>query len=381
MWSLIFWLASFFVIYTFIGYPLLIQLIAKRKATLPATEPETWPSIGLVIPVHNEAGCVEKKLLSINELDYPKEKMTVTFVSDGSEDNTVEVIEALSQTEPFSALTIKSIQYAPRAGKPTALNHGVAAQDCDILIMTDARQNIDKSAIKRLVARLNNPSIGAVSGELVFLDPETHTGANVGLYWRYEKWIRDAESRVHSVAGVTGALYAIRREDFKPLYPEAILDDFEVPMAILKQGKRIVFEAGAEVYDAPQEASEREKQRKIRTLTGNFQSFAHNSWLFSPFKNPIAWQFISHKVFRLFVPYALLLTLISSLLAPGPFYKVIFLAQLIAYGAVAATYFKPTLKENRLLNFMVVFLELNWASVVALKKFATGEVEIKWQKT
>ena len=87
-----------------------------------------------------------------------------------------------------------------------------------------------------------------------------HTGANVGLYWRYEKWIRDAESRVHSVAGVTGALYAIRRE-IKPLYPEAILDDF-VPMAILKQGKRIVFEAGAEVYDAPQEASERENSVK-----------------------------------------------------------------------------------------------------------------------
>jgi cellulose synthase/poly-beta-1,6-N-acetylglucosamine synthase-like glycosyltransferase len=220
-----------------------------------------------------------------------------------------------------------------------------------------------------------------VSGELVHRASSTQTGQSIGLYWRYEKWIRKSESRLRSTVGATGALYAIRTHDFHPLPPDTILDDFEIPMRIARQGKRILLEPEAHVYDSLQTQSAAEKKRKIRTLTGNFQTFSRNPWLFSPWQNPLWFQFLSHKAFRLLVPYALALTLISSALVPSPFYHLALALQLGFYLLAAAGQWAPATRKSKLVSFAHVFFDMNAAAIVALLLFVSGRVSAKWEKT
>ena len=319
----IFWGSAVFVFYTYAGYPFLIWLISRSQQSILG-EPDgytDWPGVTIIIPVHNEEAHIDSKLNNLQALDYPQENLEIIFVSDGSTDSTNKLLENVGN--------IKLISYFPRQGKPTALNKAVLEVKTDIILFTDVRQELEVRAIKFLVSTLCKNNIGAVSGELIHRDPLTHTGKNVGLYWRYEKWIRRAEAQFHSTAGVTGALYVIHRNDYFPLLEDTLLDDFEIPIHILKKRKRVVFDPRAKIYDDVQEESKKEQTRKIRTLTGNYQSFMRNLWLFSPLSNPIFIQFISHKVFRLLVPYALLFIMVTSLLLSGMFYHYVTWLQFI----------------------------------------------------
>ncbi len=371
-----FWAALFFIIYTYFGYPVVIWALSRMRRELPPCRmmpDDGWPSVSVVIAVYNERSRLEAKLKNLRNLKYPPGKLFFVFVSDGSDDGTNDLLAAQSD--------VYLIQYRERRGKPHALNTAVAQLTTDIVVFADVRQRIEENAIYSLVGRLGDPDIGAVSGELHHYDPETATGQDIGLYWRYEKWIRKAESRFFSVAGVTGALYAIRIADWAPLSPDTLLDDFEVPMAILRSGRRIILEPAAAVYDISQEDLGGEKKRKIRTLTGNFQSFSRNSWLFSPKANPIFFQFVSHKVFRLLVPYAMAVVLVTSLFLPGLFFRLAVVAQMLFYMGGIAGLLRPALFSHRVFSFIAVFIELNWAAVVALKKFLDGSFEVKWEKT
>lgn len=371
--EVLFWFSAAVIVYTYFGYPVLIWMLSKKGTTPSFKEPSEWPSITLLTPVYNDLDKAKKKIDNLMALDYPKDKVTIMMVSDGSTDGCDDFLRNDDR--------IKFVSYSPRQGKPTALNTGVKEIESDIIVFTDVRQQVKEDAAKRLVTRLLEPGIGAVSGELVLLDPATNTGAHVSLYWQYEKFIRKAESRVASVAGVTGALYAIYTKDYTPLAPDTLLDDFEVPLEIIRNGKRCIMEPGAIIYDFPQEDTAGEKNRKVRTLTGNFQSFFRHPWLFSPTKNPIWLQFISHKFLRLVVPYFLLLTLLSSALAPHPFYQLVFIGQILFYGLALGSNVLPALKKNRLASLANVFTELNWAAVLALKNYLSQEVNVKWDKT
>jgi len=372
MITLLFWTSVLFILYTYLGYPLLIRARAQDFPQTPAPMLEHWPDISIIIPVHNEAHHIEAKLNNLRALDYPQDKLHITFVSDGSEDNTNDLLR--------DQAGINFIEYQPRQGKPTALNTAVEQQTTDLLVFTDARQMLAPDAVQKLVARLVQPGVGAVSGELCFGSPTDSTAHSVGLYWRYEKALRQFESQVHSVAGVTGALYAIRRQDYVPLYKDALLDDFEVPIQILKKGKRVLFEPGAFVYDQAQADAKVEKTRKIRTLTGNFQSFAHNKWLFSR-ENPILWQFISHKVCRLVVPYAMIIAFVSNVFLFSPFYRICFIFQLCFYGMGFAAMLSPRLQKLKIPSFAAVFIRLNWAAVLGFIRYRQKQVSVRWEKT
>ena len=371
----LFWISTIFIVYTYVGYPVLIWGLARL---FPAQEkavdiPESWPLVSIVIPVYNESANLDHKLDNLRQLNYPSDRLQIIFVSDGSTDDTVDILR--SQTD------IHTIAYPERQGKPTALNHAMEESRGEIVVFTDARQTLDPGAVRNLVLRLLRPGIGAVSGELCHLDADGHVSANVGLYWRYEKWIRKAESRFHSTAGVTGALYAIYRKDYQPLLNDTLLDDFQTPINILREGKRVVFESTARVFDTLQQSSAGERARKIRTLAGNFQAFVRNKWLFVPVKNPILWQFLSHKVFRLLVPYAMVVALLSSFLADGWFYGLAAGLQGVFYLLGGLALLVPAMSKNRILSFVLVFLELNAAAVIGLLQFLTGRTRVKWQKT
>lgn len=373
--ELLFWLAFAFVAYTYAGYPIGIWALSRFRREEPA-EPDVvgeWPAVTVVIAVHDEAARAKAKVENLRALDYPQDRLRFLFVSDGSTDAT----ESILEREPDVTL----VRVPERRGKACALNVAMAHVETPIVVFADVRQQIESQALRHLVARLLQPGVGAVSGELLHLDPTTRAAAHIGLYWRYEKWIRKAESRFASTVGVTGALYAIRREDYTPLEPGTLLDDFEQPMHLARRGRRVVFEPRAMMYDELQEDVAGERKRKIRTLTGNFQSFARHRWLFVPWQNPLWVQFVSHKWFRLLVPYALTVMYVSSMLAPGTFYRAAATLQGAFYMLAFVGAAIPALRRSRLVSFAEVFVELNRASVLALRNYLEGRTDARWEKT
>lgn len=373
--ELAFWGAALFVAYTYVGYPLGVWALSRFRSQTQVDPgaPVDWPELTVVVAVHNERGRIARKIENLRAVDYPAGKMQILFVSDGSTDGTP------SEIERFHGVGL--LAYEQRKGKPYALNRALEQVNTPIVVFTDVRQELGPDAIRRLVARLWDPQVGAVSGELVHRDPRTHAAAHIGLYWRYEKWIRKSESRLASTVGATGALYAIRRRDWEPLPEDALLDDFEVPMRIVRRGHRVLFEAGAHVYDELQQDTVGERKRKVRTLTGNFQAFARLPWLFVPWHNPLWIQFLSHKVFRLVVPYALIVAAVASAVGDGPWMRGAAAAQALFYIASAGGLLVPALRRQRLISFAVVFVELNWAAVVALRNFLLQRVDPRWEKT
>lgn len=373
--QLVFWLSFGFILYTYLVYPLIISVLARftKSDDHHSSAVGELPTISFIIAAYNEEQRISRKIRNIQTLDYPEGKIEIIVGLDGCTDDTSKVLDAFPD--------VRVVEAPERTGKPIALNRSVAASRGEVLVFTDVRQEIESSAVIRMVSLLMSQSgIGAVSGELVQKDSENSIARNVGLYWRYEKWIRANESRIGSVPGVTGALYCLRRCDFEPIPDDAILDDFEVPAKILRSGKKVKFLPDANIIDIAQGAVEGEMQRKVRTLTGNFQSFHWNKWLFNPFVNPIWWQFLSHKVFRLVVPYALVCLFLSSFWLTDEIYVLAFWLQFAFYVVATAKHLFPGLAIP-FSSFALVFVSLNIAAVLALKRFVLGQVEVTWRKT
>jgi poly-beta-1,6-N-acetyl-D-glucosamine synthase len=372
--EVIFYLCTLIIVYTYAVYPLLIFCLAGCRPKINSIAlTKKIPEVTVVIAVHNGEEYIKDKIESIYSQSYPKDKLKIVFISDGSDDSTVSLIKQYPE--------IRLLENNTRKGKAFALNKAVSAVDTQYIIFTDIRQRLSSNAISLLIQQLNNDSVGAVSGELVLGGADGNASKQIGLYWRYEKFIRKSESRYKSVPGVTGALYAIKKKDYRDLESDTILDDFEVPMNIMRQGKRIIFESNAIAYDRVSNNMAVEKQRKIRTLAGNYQSFIRNLWLFSPYKNPIFWQFISHKVLRLIVPYCLILLFFIPLLVENDFIQTLFFIQCIVYFLAL---FGPKLNLpgvlGSIVNFLNVFLQMQLFVVIALMVFMSGKLNVKWKQ-
>jgi poly-beta-1,6-N-acetyl-D-glucosamine synthase len=256
-------------------------------------------------------------------------------VSDGSTDGTRSVLAPYRDAVRLIEL--------PQGGKPTAVNAGAAAATGDLLVFADARQRFAPDAIRQLVANFADPRIGGVSGELVLESPVDPEGGDstisegVGLYWKYEKWLRRHESRIASTLGATGAIYALRRSLWRPLPAEALLDDVLAPMRIVLAGYRMVFDDEAKAFDRPEVDSATESRRKTRTLAGNYQILSLEPRILLPFGNPVWGQYVSHKLGRLLVPWALIVALVTSALLSTQswVYAVALMLQLGLYGLAA----------------------------------------------
>lgn len=366
-----------FCIYTYAVFPIWLHLRARSVVDSPRQPLADYPSVSVIIAAHNEQSNIETKLSSLKQLDYPADKLQIIFVSDGSTDDTVAKLTHAQKT--MSNLEVE--HYSQAAGKPTALNKGVECATGDVLVFMDARQSVSANSIKALTERLMQSDIGAVSGELSLAGDDGMESANVGLYWRYEKWVRLNESKLFSTTGATGALYAIRKSSYVPHEPDVLLDDFDTPVSLLAKGLRTVFEPDAKVYDVAESSGRGEFRRKTRTLAGNFQSYHRHRWLFDSRQNPVFLQFLSHKVFRLLVPYAMLLAFVASILGSGLFLKVMFVLQLLFYGAGLANMAGVKGLDNKLFNFIKVFLQLNAAAVAGAFRFATGGASVRWKQT
>jgi cellulose synthase/poly-beta-1,6-N-acetylglucosamine synthase-like glycosyltransferase len=308
----LFWASVLLVVYVYAGYPLVLALWSAVAGRPPRKHADSgrraFPSVTVVVAAHNEGSRLAGRVANLLEQMYPG-PLEIIVVSDGSTDGTRDVLA------PFSD-RVRLIEQ-PRGGKPQALNAGVAAARGEIIVFADARQRFASDATLALVSNFADPEVGAVTGELV-LDCELHDNEpdsaiadGVGLYWKYEKWLRRYESRVWSTLGATGAIYAMRRSLWQPLPPQTLLDDVLAPMRVVLGNKRIIFEERARAFDQVAPNGPAESRRKTRTLAGNYQILALEPRLLLPVINPVWLQYISHKIGRLMVPWALVTTFVS----------------------------------------------------------------------
>jgi biofilm PGA synthesis N-glycosyltransferase PgaC len=366
--KLLFWISIAALLYTYIGYPVAIWLLARirRPGILKQT---IRPRVSVVVPCHNEEATILARIDNLLETRYPESQLEIIVVSDGSTDRTVERVRAHSSSR------VRALAYGERRGKAAALNLGVSNASGEIILFADARQSFAPDAIEELVANFADRRVGAVSGAYLLSDPASAVAQGVGFYWKYEEWIRRNEGRFDSIIGAAGAIYAIRRDLWRPLPPSTILDDVYTPMQIALRGLRVVFEEKALAYDAATDSTAREFSRKARTLTGNYQLCQSMPRLLLPSYR--LWiQFVSHKLFRLAAPFFLLALVISNVALADDLlvYKLTLAAQVVFYaGVIAGASLRKRNRELRLLNVVYVFSIMNAAALVGLLYFLRGK--------
>jgi cellulose synthase/poly-beta-1,6-N-acetylglucosamine synthase-like glycosyltransferase len=366
----VFWSSVVLIAYTYAGYPLWLYIRSRGHARTVAAGGGVYPSVSIVMAVHNEADVLAQKLRNLTELDYPVDRYEIVVVSDGSTDATDQILAAHADERTRTCIV------SEHCGKAAALNLGIQSARGDILVFTDARQFIETGALRYLVANFADPSVGCVSGELILGETKPAQGSSgLGLYWTLEKKIRQWESATGSAIGVSGALYAVRRELAVPFPIGIILDDVYAPLHVVKRGKRVIFEPRARFHDRLS-ASSHEFRRKVRTLTGNYQLLRLAPWLLTR-SNPVLFDYISHKLLRLVAPFALAAVLIGSLFLRGAIYEVARVVQIAFYASGALTLLRFRLGAlSRLADASLAFVVLNTAAVVAFVYFVTGKKEV-----
>ena len=361
--ALLLWLSLALAAYTFLGYPLLAALLARRygrEPRLPAGYGRATPPLTVVIAARNEAAGIGARIDNLLACDYPADSLQVLIADDGSDDGTAEA--ALAAGDP----RVRVLRLPQPVGKAAALSAAMAKVETEFTVFADARQRFDRSALRELAAPFSDPAIGAVAGELLIGSDERSVAGN-GMYWRIERALREAESRLGWAHAASGAIYAIRSALFRPIPAGLLLDDVYTPLQVVRAGQRIWVARGAQAYDSTGSELAHEFRRKLRTLAGNWQLIAAQPWLLSPRRNPVLFAWASHKLARLVAPWALLAALLTAGLAEGPLAQLAFWSQIAAYAlAVAAIAFPRLTRRIPLASAAGSFLALNAAALLSL---------------
>jgi cellulose synthase/poly-beta-1,6-N-acetylglucosamine synthase-like glycosyltransferase len=366
----IFWLSVAIVAYVYVGYPALLRVWARLRPKPYVASGGPVRGVSIVIAARDEGARLAARIDNLLGLHYPASHRQIIVVCDGCTDETEEVLARYADV--VEAVSV------PPSGKALSLNAGVARARFEIVVFADARQVFAPDALRELVAPFQDPAVGAVTGELL-LDCESALFSNrramadrrrghsnqlravalerrvyadrrrtllstiadgVGYYWRYEKQLRRLESCVGSTLGATGAIYAMRRALWRPLPADTLLDDVLAPMRVVMAGFRVVFNERARAFDRATPDADAESRRKVRTLAGNYQILWLEPRLLLPWRNTVWLQYVSHKLGRLVVPYAMLAIFFASItLSSDTVYRAVLLVQvafylLAGYGAV-----------------------------------------------
>lgn len=360
--------------YTYVGYPLAIGVLARLRPMQTRPDDGYTPMVSVLIPAYNVAGYLDAKIDSLLALDWPADKLEILVLSDASTDATDEILARRAAADP----RVRWVRADKRSGKPAALNRLKQGARGEVLLLTDARQPLEPTALRALVRHLADPEVGAVSGNLV-LSGE----AGSGVYWRYENWIREQEGRFRSMVGVTGPIYALRKDALPDLPEDIILDDVFTPMTLRLRGQKVLFEKGAVATDLAFD-DDREFGRKARTLAGNYQVFSRMPALLVPGLNPSFFETFSHKVLRLAGPWllaGLAASTVSQALSPDEDESALWtlamrgmaLGQLGFYGLAAVG---PA--GGKLAGAARTFVVMNGAALVGLWRHLRGAQRVTW---
>ncbi len=352
---IIFGLNLAFVVYILLGYPVLLALTARRRQAAVETREDRLESVTVLLPVKNGEQWIRRKLESLRAVDYPRELLQIIVISDGSIDRTEKIAREFPEVELIRV---------PSGGKALAINAGLQGARNDLLFFTDVRQEMDPACLKHLVRRFADPAVGVASGELMIRQGDKAEEESVGLYWRYEKWIRRRHSGIDSVLGATGAIYMMRRALASPLPPGTLLDDVHLPFQAFFRGYRLLFVEEARAYDVPTDLSA-EFRRKVRTLAGVYQLIAAFPALLGP-RNRMWIHFLSHKFGRMLLPFALLAMFASSWFLWMPWSAMAAGGQILFYALAALDPYVPDRNPlKRLSSVIRTFVVLMIATLLA----------------
>lgn len=380
-----FWACLFLVAHTYLLYPLLLFAISSTVQTWRdwpylhsreerrrvSTDPLDLPGVSMIIAAHNEEDRLPDKLANLWALEYPKDRLEIVFVSDGSTDATNAI---LSTAEGGN---VRAIYLPVRGGKSSAINQGVAQAAHRMLVFSDAATLFAPDAVKKLVRHFEDVRVGVVCGALDF-QASAESRQTEGVYWRYESILRLMESRLGITLTASGAIYAMRRECFVPLSADTIVEDLVIPMAARKLGFRVVYDPEARATDFAAATVAGEFTRRVRVATGSFRALSQI--LAVPMDAMTGFAFFSHKLLRWVLPFLLIGMLVSSaLLLDSPVYRSFFVAQMLFYGWGALGYlFREPLRRIRYALVAYYLLAIHLAFLVGFVRFLTGRAE--WRR-
>ncbi|MHC8387210.1 glycosyltransferase [Pseudomonas sp. MDT2-39-1] len=372
MAEFIFWLCLLLPVYAYLGYPLLLTLLAPFFASRRHAPPEPM-NISIVIAAHNEARHIEHKLRTLLAQDYQPASLQIILASDGSTDDTV----ACARKVMDPRITILDL---PRQGKAATLNAGVALSTCDILVFTDADNQWSRNTLGHLLAPLCDPQVGACAGHMVI--PVTGGGLSIGdsFYRHYEGWLRRVENRTGCMVSADGALLALRRELFQDI-PAEVNDDFFISTCAPMAFKRIVYVPEAQVIDQGVDEADKQFRRRQRVTVGGLQSLAQRRELLNPLKHGLySIALISHKLIRRLAPILLLPLLLSNfwLWEEHGFYRLSLVAQLLGYAVAIAGLLDSQHRLPKLFRLAAFLLVTLAGMSIGLWQFLRGQRYAQW---
>lgn len=326
--KVIFWFALGLLLYTYLGYFALIGVLAlcRRKEKDVVTGRWTEPKVTVIVAAYNESSVIADRLTNIDEVDYPATKIDILVASDGSTDDTNQIVSAWS--DPRVRLLV-----LPRGGRALAHNRAAAVATGDILVFTDAHTTFQKDFLAKIVQPFSHPEVGCVVGRLRFVTARQTLAEDTGMYWRYETKLREWESRTGLLAVGTGACMAIRRGLFGAIHPDEDIDD-AIPLDLLLHGYRVVFAPNAVAFDVAPSTPGDEIRARARMTALSLTAILRRRVLLNPFRFPrITIALLSHRIFRFLTPIFTLGSFWSSVLLAGePLYRVAFIVQVVFYA-------------------------------------------------
>jgi cellulose synthase/poly-beta-1,6-N-acetylglucosamine synthase-like glycosyltransferase len=385
--EVLFWVSSFFVLHTYLLYPLLLVVAAtavqtwrdlrylhsRQERRQPSREALPLPGVSLIIPAYNEERHLPDKLQNLRALDYPRDRLQIIFVSDGSTDSTNDMLRS-AESE-----TVELILLPTRGGKSAALNRAVAGARHGIVVFSDAATLFARDAVQKLVRPFADPRVGVVCGSLQF-QASAESRETEGVYWGYESMIRLMESRLGVTLSGSGAIYALRRECFVPLAAETLVEDLVVPMNARALGYRVLYEPEARATDFAASTVAGEFTRRVRIATGSFQVLGR--LLRAPLDARTKFAFVSHKVLRWIIPFLLIGMLVSSAsLWEQPFYRALFLGQVLFYAWGALGYaLRARVPRVRYMLLGYYLVAMHLAFLVGFVHFLFRHNEAGWRR-
>jgi cellulose synthase/poly-beta-1,6-N-acetylglucosamine synthase-like glycosyltransferase len=383
--ELFFWISITIILYTYLGYGLLLFLLLKIKALLFGKKgiPDLGytPTVTVVVAAYNEAYCIEEKIVNTLALNYPKDKIRFVFISDGSTDETPAIIAKYPQ--------ILGMHEPGRSGKIAAVHRAMGKVETEVVVFTDANTMLNKDAILLMCRHYQDEKVGAIAGEKrVQIDDNADATAGEGFYWKYESKLKKWDSELYSVVGAAGELFSIRTNLYEPVAPDTILDDFMISMNIALKGYKIVYEPDAFASELASANTGEELKRKIRIAAGGVQSTIRLKALLLPFKQPIlSFEYISHRILRWVVtPYLMISAFfinIALVINQGysTIYGLMLLGQLVFYVAALLGW----VMEQRQLKIKVFFIPyyfclMNYAVIAGFARYFFGEQSVLWEK-
>lgn len=373
--ELLFWCFWILVVYVYIGYPLFLLVIYKIKRSEGIHRADITPFVSFIIPAFNEEKAIAQKIENTLMLDYPKEKLEIIISSDGSTDNTNDIVKR------YESENVKLVVLETNQGKSAAENAGLLIANGDIILFSDATGIYDRCALRELVRPFADEKVGCVVGMVKYHN--THVTASTdgeGIYWRYEVFIRQLESRVGNLAMASGSIFACRRFLVQPL-DESVGEDFVIPLMMVKQGFRTIYEPQAISKEMVAETDRSIFKTKNRIITKDLRGLFFCSFTLNPFRYPLyAWGLISHKLLRWLVPYFLIIIFITNLLIlERPFYFLTFILQVVFYTMSFVGYlWQKKGKPPRILGIFFSFCLTNLAALVGVMQFLMGKKTGRW---